>query len=279
MKGIIVKNISNDYVVSCDDKEYLCQARGKLRKDKIIPLVGDIVSFDDKTNYILDIDKRRNYLIRPSVSNIDYAMVVTSVKEPNLDTNLLDRLLLIISYNNIEPIICFTKLDLLNELEEKKIRRIIEYYKEIGYKVYTNDMVEEIKKLFCHKVTVFTGQSGAGKSSLLNKLDKNLELKTDAISLALGRGKHTTRHTELFEINRGYVVDTPGFSSIDFRGMTKLDIRDNTKEMFDNLDKCKYRDCLHIKEDGCYVKELVKSGVILKSRYNNYKNFIESVDK
>ena len=279
MKGIIVKNISNDYVVSCDDKEYLCKARGKFRKDKIIPLVGDIVSFDDKTNYILDIDKRRNYLIRPSVSNIDYAMVVTSVKEPKLDTNLLDRLLLIISYNNIEPIICFTKLDLLNELEEKKIRRIIEYYKEIGYKVYTNDMVEEIKKLFCHKVTVFTGQSGAGKSSLLNKLDKNLELKTDAISLALGRGKHTTRHTELFEINRGYVVDTPGFSSIDFRGMTKLDIRDNTKEMFDNLDKCKYRDCLHIKEDGCYVKELVKSGVILKSRYNNYKNFIESVDK
>ena len=279
MKGIIVKNISNDYVVSCDDKEYLCKARGKFRKDKIIPLVGDIVSFDDKTNYILDIDKRRNYLIRPSVSNIDYAMVVTSVKEPNLDTNLLDRLLLIISYNNIEPIICFTKLDLLNELEEKKIRRIIEYYKEIGYKVYTNDMVEEIKKLFCHKVTVFKGQSGAGKSSLLNKLDKNLELKTDAISLALGRGKHTTRHTELFEINRGYVVDTPGFSSIDFRGMTKLDIRDNTKEMFDNLDKCKYRDCLHIKEDGCYVKELVKSGVILKSRYNNYKNFIESVDK
>ena len=279
MKGIIVKNISNDYVVSCDDKEYLCKARGKFRKDKIIPLVGDIVSFDDKTNYILDIDKRRNYLIRPSVSNIDYAMVVTSVKEPNLDTNLLDRLLLIISYNNIEPIICFTKLDLLNELEDKKIRRIIEYYKEIGYKVYTNDMVEEIKKLFCHKVTVFTGQSGAGKSSLLNKLDKNLELKTDAISLALGRGKHTTRHTELFEINRGYVVDTPGFSSIDFRGMTKLDIRDNTKEMFDNLDKCKYRDCLHIKEDGCYVKELVKSGVILESRYNNYKNFIESVDK
>lgn len=279
MKGIIVKNISNDYVVSCDDKEYLCKARGKFRKDKIIPLVGDIVSFDDKTNYILDIDKRRNYLIRPSVSNIDYAMVVTSVKEPDLDTNLLDRLLLIISYNNIEPIICFTKLDLLNELEDKKIRRIIEYYKEIGYKVYTNDMVEEIKKLFCHKVTVFTGQSGAGKSSLLNKLDKNLELKTDAISLALGRGKHTTRHTELFEINRGYVVDTPGFSSIDFRGMTKLDIRDNTKEMFDNLDKCKYRDCLHIKEDGCYVKELVKSGVILESRYNNYKNFIESVDK
>lgn len=279
MKGIIVKNISNDYVVSCDGKEYLCKARGKFRKDKIIPLVGDIVSFDDKTNYILDIDKRRNYLIRPSVSNIDYAMVVTSVKEPNLDTNLLDRLLLIISYNNIEPVICFTKLDLLNELEDKKIRRIIEYYKEIGYKVYTNDMVEEIKKLFCHKVTVFTGQSGAGKSSLLNKLDKNLELKTDAISLALGRGKHTTRHTELFEINRGYVVDTPGFSSIDFRGMTKLDIRDNTKEMFDNLDKCKYRDCLHIKEDGCYVKELVKSGVILESRYNNYKNFIESVDK
>lgn len=279
MEGIITKNISNDYVVSSNNKEYNCKARGKFRNDKIIPLVGDIVSFDEETNYILDIKKRKNFLIRPSVSNIDQALVVTSVKQPNLDTNLLDRLLTIICYNNIEPIICFTKLDLLNEEEKKDIDKYINYYRKIGYMVYTNLELDKIKKLFKDKLTVFTGQSGAGKSTLLNRLDINLELKTDEISLALGRGKHTTRHVELFKMEEGYVVDTPGFSSLDFNGMEKIDIRDNMKEMFDNLDYCKYRDCMHIKEDGCYVRELVEKGEILEDRYNNYKSFIISKDK
>ena len=279
MEGIIIKNISNDYVVNSNNREYVCKASGKIRYNNLTPLVGDIVSFDDKTNYILDIKTRKNSLIRPSVSNIDQAIIVTSVKHPNLDTNLLDRLLTIISYNNIEPIICFTKLDLLDDNELNNINKYIDYYKSIGYRVYINTDIDNIKKIFKGKLTVFTGQSGAGKSSLLNKLDSKLELKTDEISMALGRGKHTTRHVELFEIENGFVVDTPGFSSVDFNYMSKLDIRDNMKEMFDNLDKCKYRDCMHIKEDGCYVKELVNEGRILKNRYDNYVNFINNIGR
>ena len=275
MEGIITKNISNDYVVNSNNREYVCKARGKIRYNNLTPLVN----FDDKTNYILDIKTRKNSLIRPSVSNVDQAIIVTSVKHPNLDTNLLDRLLTIISYNNIEPIICFTKLDLLDNSELVSINEYIDYYKSIGYRVYINTDIDNIKKIFKDKLTVFTGQSGAGKSSLLNKLDSNLELKTDEISMALGRGKHTTRHVELFEIEDGFVVDTPGFSSVDFNCMSKLDIRDNMKEMFDNLDKCKYRDCMHIKEDGCYVKELVNEGKILKDRYDNYVNFINNIGR
>lgn len=277
MEGLIIKNISNDYVVKNNSKTYICKARGKFRQNKITPLVGDNVIFDEQNNYILEIKKRKNYLIRPTVANIDQALIVTSVKNPNLDTNLLDKLLTIISYNNIEPIICFTKLDLLDEIELENINNYIEYYKKIGYKVVTNSSKDNFNNLFENKITVLTGQSGAGKSSLLNMLDENLELKTNEISYALNRGKHTTRHTELYELLNGFIVDTPGFSQVDFHGMTIYDIRDNMKDMFDNLHDCKYRDCMHIKEDGCQVKKLVETNQILISRYNNYKQFIESI--
>lgn len=277
MEGLIIKNISNDYVVKNNSKTYTCKARGKFRQNKITPLVGDKVIFDEQNNYILEIKKRKNYLIRPTVANIDQALIVTSVKNPNLDTNLLDKLLTIISYNNIEPIICFTKLDLLNKMELKNINNYIEYYKKIGYKVVTNSSKNNFNNLFENKITVLTGQSGAGKSSLLNMLDENLELKTNEISYALNRGKHTTRHTELYELLNGFIVDTPGFSQVDFHGMTIYDIRDNMKDMFDNLHDCKYRDCMHIKEDGCRVKKMVETNQILTSRYKNYKQFIESI--
>ena len=134
--------------------------------------------------------------------------------------------------------------------------------------------IKEIKKLIAGKIVVFAGQSGAGKSSLLNKLDKNLNLETNEISKALGRGKHTTRCITLYDIDNSLIADTPGFSSVDFHGMTKIDIRDNMKDMFDNLHNCKYKDCMHIKEDDCEVKRLVEQNKILLSRYNNYKSFI-----
>ena len=277
MEGLIIKNISNDYTVKSDNNTYVCKARGKFKKDRIVPKVGDKVSFDEKTSYILNIHKRKNNLIRPSVSNIDQALVVTSVKKPDLDTNLLDKLLTIINYNNIEPIICFTKLDLLSSDEKKEINKYIDYYKKIGNKVITNENKKNFEDLFKNKITVLAGQSGAGKSSLLNFLNPKLKLRTNEISKALNRGKHTTRHTELYELLDGYIVDTPGFSNIDFHDMQQKDIRDNMKEMFDNLHDCKYRDCIHIKEDGCAVKKLVEDGIILQSRYKNYKQFIESV--
>lgn len=279
MEGIIIKNISNDYIVKSNDKVYNCKARGKFRKDKITPLVGDKVIFDSNNNYILKIQNRKNQLIRPSVSNVDQALIVTSVKNPNFDSNLLDKLLTIISYNKIEPIICLTKIDLLTKEEFKKITKYKNYYQKIGYKVITNENTTNFKNIFKNKITVLAGQSGAGKSSLLNKLDNKLNLKTNEISYALNRGKHTTRHTELYSLLDGYIVDTPGFSNIDFHNMSALDIRDNMKEMFDNLHNCKYRDCMHIKEDGCRIKELLNKNQILPSRYENYKKFIKSITK
>lgn len=273
MEGRIIKNISNDYVVKVDNKLYTCKPRGKFRISNLTPLVGDIVEIDNNNNYIIDIKKRKNSLIRPSVSNIDKAIIVTSVK-PKLDTNLLDKLLVLTMYNNIEPVICFTKLDLLNLEELKEINNVINYYESIGYVAVKNTQIDKIKSILKNNLSVFVGQSGAGKSSLLNKLDSKLELKTNEISKALGRGKHTTRHVELFEVCEGLVVDTPGFSSLDLSSLSNMDIRDNMKEMFDNLDKCKYRDCMHYKEDGCYVKSLVNNNVIMKSRYDNYISFL-----
>ncbi len=272
MKGIIIKNISNDYTVNCNNTHYICKPRGKFRINNQSPLVGDVVTIDKENNIILDIQKRKNELIRPNVANIDIAVIVTSVKDPNFDSNLLDKQLTIISYNNIIPIIYFTKLDLLDENNKQEINKIIDYYQQIGYIVSTTP--DDLLKLIENKIVVLTGQSGAGKSTLLNKIDPTLELKTNEISYALGRGKHTTRHTELFDTHNAYIVDTPGFSKIDFHNMNKIDIRDNMKEMFENLHKCKYSDCLHIKEDGCYVKQLVENNQILQSRYNNYKIFI-----
>ena len=274
MEGIIIKNQSNDYTVRTQKGIYICKPRGKFRNEKIIPLVGDTVVIDDINKYLLEIKPRKNSLIRPPIANIDIALIAVSVKEPKFDSNLLDKLLTIISFNNIKPIICLTKLDLLNEEETKEIKKIMTYYKDIGYTVVENTNAKEIKKIIKNKKVVIAGQSGAGKSSLLNRLDKNLSLETNEISKALGRGKHTTRCTTLYDVDGSLIADTPGFSSIDFREMTKMDIRDNMKEMFDNLEYCKYRDCMHIKEDACYVKKLLEEGKILASRYNNYKSFI-----
>lgn len=274
MEGIIIKNESNNYTVKCESNYYICKPRGKFRSVHITPLVGDYVTIDENNNYILEIKKRKNSLIRPAVSNVDLAIIVTSVKSPMLDLNLLDRLLTIISYNNITPVICLSKIDLLTSSEKKKITEIKTYYKKIGYVIVDNTQINTIKKIIKDKIVVITGQSGAGKSSLLNKLDHTLNLKTDEISKALGRGKHTTRCTSLYEIASSLVVDTPGFSSVDFLGMSATDIRDNMKEMFDNLPKCQYRDCMHIKEEDCEVKRLLAKGQILTSRYENYKSFI-----
>ena len=272
MTGIIIKNISNDYTVLSNNKEYICKPRGLFRNQKTTPLVGDSVEFDEVNKIILTINKRKNELIRPQIANVDYAIIVTSVKHPDLDTYLLDKTLTIISYNNIIPVIYFTKLDLLNKEEEKEIQEIINYYKII-YQVATSK--EELLQIIKNKTVVLTGQSGAGKSTLLNKLNPDLNLETNEISESLGRGKHTTRHTELHNVDGSLIADTPGFSKIDFYDMTNMDIRDNMKEMFDNLDKCKYADCMHLNEDHCEVIRLFNEGIILPSRYINYKRFIE----
>ena len=279
MEGKIIKLISNDYTVLSNNKKYICKSRGKFRKLKISPLVGDQVVFDDIKNYILEVKKRKNELVRPPVANIDQAFIITSVKHPNFSTNLLDKLIDIIEFNNIEPIICFTKLDLLNKEEQNDIDVYINYYKKIGYKVFINTQISEIKEQFKNKISVFTGQTGAGKSTLLNNINPNLKIKTDDISYALGRGKHTTRHVELIELENGFVADTPGISSLEFIEMKDIDKRDNYVKFELYKEKCKYRDCMHDKEDECEVKNKVRSGDILESRYQNYLNFIHKRER
>ena len=275
MKGKIIKCLSNDYTVLADNKTYVCKSRGKFRKLNITPLVGDNVIFDEQNNYILEILPRKNELVRPPVANIDQAILITSVKEPDFSSNLLDKLITIVEYNNVKPIICFTKTDLLTSEEKKEIETIYNYYKSIGYDVYYNYEIDEIKKIFKDKVSVFTGQTGAGKSTLLNKLDSNLNIKTGEISIALGRGKHTTRHTELINLCNGLVADTPGFSALSLDSLSKADIRDQFSEFNKYRDLCKYKDCMHDKEDHCMIKEKVNDKTILKSRYENYLKFIE----
>ena len=273
MIGRIIKIVSNDYTVKCEDgNTYICKARGVFRNKKITPLVGDFVKITKEKNLIEEIMKRKNELIRPPVSNIDIALVVTSAKEPDFSSNLLDKMIDIIEFNNIIPVICISKYDLLDNTKE--MDEIIAYYKKIVYKVFINTQIEDIKKIFKDNVTILTGQTGVGKSSLINKLEKSMDLKTGEISKALGRGKHTTRHTELFELFDGYVADTPGFSSLNFIGMNKEDIRDNFIEFNEYKDKCKYRDCMHVNEDDCEIKRRVSNNEILKSRYDNYVKFI-----
>lgn len=272
MKGQIVKIISNLYTVSSNNKIYECHSRGKFRKDNITPVVGDYVVFDNKDNYILEIEKRKNSLIRPLVANIDQAFIVTSVKSPSFSTNLLDKLLIVTKYNGIEPIICLTKLDLLTKEEKKNIKKYIKYYKSLGYRVITNKNLFRIKRMFRGKTTVFTGQTGAGKSTLLNKLDKKLSLETGEISKALGRGKHTTRFVELHELFKGKVLDTPGFSMIDLKNIPNEYIRDSFIEFKKYI--CPFKDCFHINEKECNLKKVLNSNEILKERYENYVKFI-----
>lgn len=275
--GKIVKIISNLYTVLSDDNLYECRARGKFRFDKISPVVGDIVDFDEKEKYIVDIKERKNYLNRPTVSNVDIALITTSIKKPDLSLNLLDKLILVIKEKNIEPVICITKLDLVSFFNRGVYKKLFKYYENIGIKVFYNNDLNSLTKYLKGKTIVLTGQTGAGKSTLLNKLDKSLNLETNPISEALGRGVHTTRHTEIHEINGIYFVDTPGFSSINLDDITK----DNIGIGFPEFDKytCDFKDCKHIDEKSCSVKDAVKGKKILASRYESYKAFYKEIKK
>ena len=276
MIGRVIKLISNKWTVDIEGHLYECSSIGKFKYLKLSPKVGDLVEVDIDNNIIKKIMPRKNELIRPPISNIDQAIILVSCKEPNFSSNLLDKMLVVIEYNNVKPVICFTKYDLLSDTSE--IDKIISYYKQIGYEVYINSNLDSIKSILSNKISVLTGQTGVGKSSLLNHLKTDLNLATNEISKALGRGKHTTRHVELLNIEDGLVADTPGFSSLDFIGMNKNDIKDNFIEFFKNQDKCKYKDCMHLKEDGCYIKKLVEEEKIRRTRYDNYKKFIESIE-
>ena len=278
MNGKITRIISNLYTVKAGEELYGCRARGRFRKDGISPVVGDNVIIDPEENYILEILPRKNQLDRPVIANVDMAFIVTSTKKPNLDLVLLDKLISVITYNDIEPVIILTKTDLLIREEEiEYVNNLKDYYEMIGIKVFYNTEVNEIKRVVKNKLVVLAGQTGAGKSSLLNRIDGNLNIKTDEISEALGRGKHTTRHVELYEIGGCLIADTPGFSALDLKEVDKIQLKDTFIE-FSNYE-CKFRDCIHNKETGCKVKEAVENKQILKTRYDNYLSFLKELEK
>lgn len=272
MRGQIVKISSDLHFVSYENKVYPCKCRGIFRKEHITPVVGDYVLFNKDKKLIEEILPRKNIFQRPKVSNIDRAFLITSLKYPDFSLNLLDKFIVLMEINKVEPIICITKRDLLSNEEFIEIKKYLDYYEKIGYKVVYNTELEKIKELLKGVTSVFTGQTGAGKSTLLNKLNPNWNLETGEISLALGRGKHTTRVVELFEFLGGKVMDTPGFSSLEFKGYSKKEIRDAFVEF--SMYPCLYKDCSHTKEEECVVKREVLANNILESRYLNYLNFI-----
>ncbi len=267
MKGKIICINKFIHTVLLDNGDVVdCIVRGKLRNENVFTLVGDYCLVDIANKTIEKIYKRRNSLDRPMVANIDKLLIVSSTTIPAFSTYLIDKFLIISYSNNIEPIIIVTKTDKLKFKEKLDIKKYVNYYKKIGIKVYYNYQIKKIKKEFDGVTVALCGQTGSGKSTLLNRIDKSLKLKTDEVSLALGRGKHTTRLVELLKIGNGLVADTPGFSSVTL-DIKKEDIRKYYKDF---VHKCKYKSCLHDKEEGCYIKKLVKKNVIKKFRYDNY---------
>ncbi len=275
MQGRITKQISNQYTVEVNEEKIECFARGKFKNMGLSPVVGDIVDIDYDNKTIERINNRKNKLDRPVVANIDAALIVSSIVKPDLSLSLLDKQIVMVKSNNIEPIIVLTKLDLASHMQLKETKKIMKYYQKLGIKVILNTKLHKLKRILKGKVVVLTGQTGAGKSSLLNKLDKNLHLETKEISKALNRGVHTTRHTELYKINGMYMVDTPGFSALDLTDVSVADLQNS----FNEFDKypCAYKDCTHNNEKDCGVKKASEDGQILISRYQNYIRFLKEI--
>ncbi|TAA70435.1 ribosome small subunit-dependent GTPase A [Planococcus salinarum] len=286
-KGQIRKALSGFYYVLDEDgKRYIqCRGRGVFRNRQISPLVGDFVDYkadNDLEGTILHVYERKNELVRPPIANIDQAILVFSAKQPDFHPLLLDRFLTAIESHSIKPVICLTKMDLVNKDEKHKIMEYIADYEKIGYEViptYINDpkLQQRLMPVLEGKTSVLAGQSGVGKSTILNTILPSLELKTDDISKALNRGKHTTRHVELIEVNSGLLADTPGFSSFDFDTMEKEELSGCFPEMAERSNDCKFRECLHLNEPKCAIKAAVDSGEIPAYRYKHYLKFLEEI--
>lgn len=285
MQGRIVKALSGFYYVQSEEGYFQCRGRGLFRKDNIKPLVGDFVEFEAKNEregYILKIFPRKNEINRPPVANVEQAFLVFSAKEPKFSPLLLNRFLVHIEAHQVEPVIVINKIDLLSETELEEIKQYGNDYETIGYKVVmtstkTKEGLQKVLELLPNKITMIAGQSGVGKSSLLNAICPEANFATSEISTHLGRGKHTTRHVELISVNGGLVADTPGFSALEFAGIECEQLSHYFPEMAVRMNECKFRGCMHVNEPKCAVKEAVNSGKIKDYRYEHYLQFIEEI--
>lgn len=279
-KARIIKIVSNRYeVLNAQHERILCVAMGKLRKAQA-PVVGDMVEIEQFESQcgIQKILPRKNELIRPSIANVDQAIIVMSAKDPDFSTTLIDRLIFLVVYAHIRPILCITKLDLIDKNDA--IYQDIQDYIDSGYEVYQSGKgyaSDELIAAMKDKISVLSGQSGAGKSSLLNRIDPEFHLQTQEISKALGRGKHTTRHCELHEIAGGWVADTPGFSSMDFNHMEILELASCIPDFKEHLGACRFSDCIHVNEPDCVIREMVEQGTISRKRYAHYLEVVSMI--
>ncbi|MCT4386788.1 ribosome small subunit-dependent GTPase A [Leuconostoc pseudomesenteroides] len=282
--GRIIRSLSGYYDIQLDGTQEIqrTRARGEFRNSKQKPLVGDFVDFesDRDEGLIWAIHDRRNVLVRPPVANIDIAVIVTAVKEPNFTANLLDRQLVALEAAGVDPLIYFSKFDLLPSEERQMMKQVVQDYRQIGYPVIEStapNAFDQLKDELQGKVSVFMGQTGAGKSTLLNHLSPNLGLETGEVSKALSRGKHTTRQVTLIRVDDALIADTPGFSSYEVFDFSAETLDDFFPEFVAVRSNCRFRGCLHLNEPACAVKEAVTVGTISQSRYNSYKAFYQLI--
>ena len=278
--GRIVKALSGFYYVQTEDRIVECKARGRFRKEGITPLVGDWVEItaEGRKGMVEEIHSRKNAFIRPAVANLDLLVLLVSDALPVTDPFLIDRITAIAGDQNVPVVICVNKCDLEPD------SRLTEIYTEAGYDVVatsavTGEGIEKLRNLIDRKVVAFSGNSGVGKSSVINCLDEELCLQTGEVSQKLGRGRHTTRHIELFPLgNQTFVADTPGFSSFDTEMMDVI-LKENLQYAFPDfapyLGKCQFHDCAHLKEPGCSVTAAVAAGKIQLTRYESYVKLYE----
>ena len=279
MQGKIIKGIAGFYYVHCaHSKIYECKAKGIFRYKNIKPLVGDnveidVISEEEATGNIVKVLERKNALIRPEVANIDQALIVFAVKSPSPNLNLLDRFLVMMEVQEVPCIIAFSKSDLA---DDEEIRKLCEIYGQAGYEALSISTLEDInidiiETKIAGKTTALAGPSGVGKSTLLNRLVPEANMETGDISRKIERGKHTTRHSEIFHAGEDtYILDTPGFSSMYVNSFEKEELKYYFPEFESYFGSCKFNGCVHINEPGCSVKEALEAGKINKSRYENY---------
>lgn len=284
-EGVVLRTYSGYYYVQAERDVYVCKLRGRFKKERYSLIVGDHVIFSpqaDKTGMIEKIKPRRSLLTRPLVANVTQAALTFAAKNPDINSALVDRFLVLAEQAQLDIFICINKIDLADSCQ---LQELMEYYRKIGYRVVAISAllgtgVDELKELLANQTTVFAGPSGVGKSTVLNMVQPSFALQTGEVSEKIGRGKHTTRYAQLLTLDSGgFVVDTPGFSSIEFTGIAQEELAHYFPEMDTGSGNCKFTPCLHWNEPRCRIKDAVDQGLISRDRYNHYLQFLAEIQQ